>query len=387
MNDSSDMDSLHTMMGSTDSMISYRTNMINNQFMSDIVLIVGTGDAKQRVFCHKLFLISASKYFATMFSSSFKETSMNEITLEDTDSTCFSEILRFVYSTRMNITLENVQEICKLSERYLFPDVLVHASEFLLKSVTEKNVLRILQLNRRCKFENVDARCLDIITRNPILYFKEESITSLDPDSLELIFKARRINCSDYQLLEVLEKWKKDGDVDLIQSKAKAETNLKAIIENTPRSVRCNTLHVFGSLSNDDNELDYHKSCMDFRINSKNPIFLLGLGMYFKSKLKKFSVCAKISTCDYFHSFSRFGNIQHVVTASGEFSTENSDTANILDVFLPCTKLLPQQCYRITSSQDAVSLDAASCMHDEIKVEFDQDRSFLAYFLYMDCND
>ncbi|XP_058443595.1 kelch-like protein 25 [Malaya genurostris] len=372
MNDSSDIGSLHTMMGSTDSMTECRMNMVNNQFMSDIVLIVGTGNQKQRIFCHKLFLVTASKYFATMLSSGFKKTTMTEITLEDTDSTCFLEILRFVYSNRMNITSDNVQEICNLSERYLFPDVLVHASEFLLKSVTEKNVLQILQLNRRCKFENVDARCLDIITRNPMLYFKEKSITSLDADSLELIFKARRINCSDYQLLEVLEKWKKVGNADLIQSKAKAETNLKAIIENTPRSLKCNTLDVFGSLTN---ELD---DSMDFRINSKNPIFLLGMGIYFEPECKNLSVSAQIREI-----YAR----RPVETAHGELSIENTDTVNILDAFLPCTKLLPQQDYRIILSQDAVCVKMTSCVHDNIEVKFKQSHSFLAYFLYMDCND
>ncbi|XP_058447491.1 kelch-like protein 40 [Malaya genurostris] len=379
MNDSSDMDSLHKIMGSSDSMTECRMNMVNNQFMSDIVLIVGIGKQKQRIFCHKIFLITASKYFATMFSSGFKETSMKEITLEDADSTCFLEILRFVYSTRMDITLENVQEICNLSERFLLPDVLVHASEFLLKTVTEQNVLQILQLNRLCKFENVDARCLDIITRNPMLYFEEDSITSLDIDSLELIFKARRINCSDSQLLVVLEKWKKFGNADQIQSKAKAETKLKAIIENTPRSLRCNTLHCFGSIADDGHE-NYMKS-MGFSIKSKNPIFLLGLGIYLESKHSKISVSARI---DIFKLF----NFEHdeLVTASGELSTENSNTANILDVFLPCTKLLPQNYYKIGLSEEAVCMKQASCRHDKIKVEFSQGRSFLAYFLYMDCN-
>ncbi|XP_058836298.1 BTB/POZ domain-containing protein 2-like [Topomyia yanbarensis] len=221
-----------------------RDHLINNQFMSDIVFIVG--EQKQRIYAHKLFLITASEFFTTMFTGGFKEASASEITLDDTDPTIFLEILRFIYSRTMNLTPENIHKICVLCEKYMLADGLEYASEFVVKSVTKQNVLKVLQQNRRFKFGNVDARCVDFIAENPMFYFQHEDINLLDRDSLEVIIKTKRINCSNVEILKILEEWQKSDEGDVAELKSKQVAELKTILENTPRSLGCNTLIVFG---------------------------------------------------------------------------------------------------------------------------------------------
>ncbi|XP_058836390.1 BTB/POZ domain-containing protein 19-like [Topomyia yanbarensis] len=356
-----------------------REHMVNNKFMSDVVFIVG--EEKQRIYGHKMFLITASKYFFTMFTGGFKESGASEVTLEDTDPIIFLEILRFVYAHRVTITLENVHDICVVCEKYMFVDILEHASKFLVKSITEETVLKILKLNRRFYFENVDERCLDVITENAMFYFKHEDISLLDRDSLELIVRAKRINCSNAEILNMLNDWQESDEVDVAEMKAKQVAELKTVLDNTPRSLRCNTLRVFGNF-NREKICNSTARCIGsnityrFTVTSKNPIFLVGIGVYVELPQKK------LITANLVTYRAKVAD----VLGSCDFSAEDTATINIANIYFPITKLVPHQHYAIylEGLQNYFHLEKPMIHHESIVLTIDEEYCPIAYFLYLE---
>ncbi|KAL1397424.1 hypothetical protein pipiens_002529 [Culex pipiens pipiens] len=321
--------------------------MVNNEFMSDVVFVVG--QQKERIYAHKLFLITASEYFYAMFNGNFKESTAEAIVVEDVEPKIFLEILRFVYCGKVDLTFDNIHEIYIHSRKYMLMELLSMASNFLEKSIESENVLKIFTQNRFYGFQFVDEKCLRLIRNNPLLYFNHEDFGLIDYESLRLIFESKRINCTDDQLMGALDVWEKSHkDKDNIDK-------LKAVIKNYKRRYDCDKLRLFGPSScSEPNDFG-------FSITSDTIVHMFGIGVFIKSVAKVISIEVKIWENDVEIGCDLF-----------EYENENFLTVDVANLFFEEIVLRPHDRYKIslniTPTSEPFTIQNPKIHHDRIKM-------------------
>ncbi|XP_019533950.1 kelch-like protein 40b isoform X1 [Aedes albopictus] len=320
--------------------------LVNNEFMADVVFLVG--EKKERIHAHKLFLIASSEYFYAMFNGNFKESSESEIVLDDIEPKIFLEILRFVYCGKIDLTFQNIHEIYIHSRKYMLMELLAMASNFLEKSIEPENVLKIFTQNRFYGFQFVDEKCLRLIRTNPLFYFNHEDFSLIDRESLCLILSSKKINCTDDQLMGALDIWEKGHEEENVDE-------LKAIVKNSKRSYDCYKLRLFGPSSGSE------PNDFGFSIVSETNVNLYGIGVFLKSTAKVITIEMKI-----------FQNDLEIGCDLFEYENDNFVTVDVANLFFEEIILKPHHRYKIvlniTPAVEPFTIQNPKIHHDRIKM-------------------
>ncbi|XP_055532018.1 kelch-like protein 40b isoform X1 [Wyeomyia smithii] len=321
--------------------------LVNNEFMSDVVFLVGT-KRKQRIYAHKLFLIAASEYFFAMFNGNFRESGENEIVIEDVEPEIFLEIMKFIYCGKIELTFSNIHEIYIHSSKYMLMELLAMASSFLERSIDSDNVLKIFTQNRFYGFQFVDEECLQIICNNPLYYFNHEEFAIIDRESLSLIFRSKKINCTDDQLMGALDIWEKNHETENVDE-------LKAIIKNAKRSYDCYKLRLFGPSSGSE------PNDFGFSITSETIVLMFGIGVFIKSAARVISIDVKIWENDLEIKYDQF-----------EYENDDFVTVDVANLFFEQIVLIPHKIYKIslniTPALEPFTIQNPKIHHDRIKM-------------------
>uniref|UniRef100_A0A8C2FCN8 BTB domain-containing protein n=1 Tax=Cyprinus carpio TaxID=7962 RepID=A0A8C2FCN8_CYPCA len=73
--------------------------------------------------CHRLVLAASSPYFKAMFLSDLEESKKREIVLKDIEPGVMGMILRYIYTSDINLTEHNVQDIFMAANMYQIPSI------------------------------------------------------------------------------------------------------------------------------------------------------------------------------------------------------------------------------------------------------------------------
>ncbi|XP_032879865.1 kelch-like protein 41 [Amblyraja radiata] len=95
--------------------------------------------------CHRLILAACSPYFREYFFAEENE-KKREVVLEDVDDNVVSMILQYLYSSEIELTDENVQNILAVSSRFQIPSVFTLCVTYLQEKLTISNCLAIFRL-------------------------------------------------------------------------------------------------------------------------------------------------------------------------------------------------------------------------------------------------
>ncbi|CAG8556303.1 6270_t:CDS:2 [Rhizophagus irregularis] len=116
----------------------------------DVILIV-----QDTAFClHQNYLSMASKVFRDMFScaTSYMADELHElprINITDTSSLAFENFLSFIYPQKfVSITWDNIEEFCRIGDKYEFSSVLEAAEKFLESHFHENPLLSLILSDR-----------------------------------------------------------------------------------------------------------------------------------------------------------------------------------------------------------------------------------------------
>ena len=106
--------------------------------LTDVVLIAGG----QEVRAHKALLAACSPYFYAMFSG-FDETNRARIELKDVDANALEILIKFVYTSEVEVNEENVQTLLPAANLMQLSDVKEACCEFLQNQLHPTNCLGI----------------------------------------------------------------------------------------------------------------------------------------------------------------------------------------------------------------------------------------------------
>lgn len=178
--------------------------MFNNELLSDIRFVVGPN--KDRVPAHKYVLAISSPVFLAMFYGRLPETG-EEIVITDTDIDSFIELLRFLYTDKVFLTLDNALGVLYLAKKYILPVLAEKCTSFVKKNINSENVLTVLSHSQYLNETALEDQCWDVIDSCTSEVLETDSFKELDQDTLCSLVRRDSLGVKEVSLFRAVKLW------------------------------------------------------------------------------------------------------------------------------------------------------------------------------------
>ena len=175
----------------------------NDKFVDCVLKIKG-----KEFPCHRLVLAACSSYFRAFFQSEEDESKKREIVLDEVEPGVMGLILRYLYTSNINVTEQNVQDVFAVANMLQIPSIFTVCVSFLQKRLSLSNCLAIFRLGLM-----LDSPRLAIAARNYAcerfhLISRDEEFFQLSASELAAILSADSLNVEMEQtVFECVLKW------------------------------------------------------------------------------------------------------------------------------------------------------------------------------------
>jgi hypothetical protein len=130
---------------------------------ADIIIICNGVHYK----AHRAILAYSSSFFERLLLSEFKESSQPYVNLKFPDpQNVFPELLAFIYTGRVVITLDNVIPLLAVADHYLVEDLCSLCDTFLESNIQRDTALVIIKNALDFHFGDIIERCITVIAKN-----------------------------------------------------------------------------------------------------------------------------------------------------------------------------------------------------------------------------
>ncbi|XP_078521437.1 kelch-like protein 40 [Lissotriton helveticus] len=158
--------------------------------------------------CHRLVLAACSPYFRTMFLSDAEESKKREINLEDVEPEVMGKILHYIYTSEIDITEQNVQDIFSVANMFQIPSIFTVCVSFLQKRLCLSNCLAIFRLGLMLDCPRLAVAARDFLCDRFSLIARDEDFYQLSPDELIAVISSDSLNVEKEELVfETVMKW------------------------------------------------------------------------------------------------------------------------------------------------------------------------------------
>ncbi|XP_073344232.1 kelch-like protein 40b [Pagrus major] len=179
-------------------------DLLENDKLVDCVLKI-----KDKEFpCHRLVLCACSSYFRAIFLSDLDESKKKEIILEDVEPGVMGLILKYLYTSKINVTEQNVQDIFAVANMYQIPSIFTVCVSFLQKRLSLSNCLAIFRLGLMLDCPRLAVSARNYACERFQLISRDEDFLQLQPSELAAILTNDNLNVeSEEAVFESLMSW------------------------------------------------------------------------------------------------------------------------------------------------------------------------------------
>uniref|UniRef100_A0A8D0DTS3 Kelch like family member 40 n=1 Tax=Salvator merianae TaxID=96440 RepID=A0A8D0DTS3_SALMN len=175
----------------------------HNKFLDCVLKVKG-----KEFPCHRLVLAACSPYFRAMFLSDMEESKKREVNLEDVDPEVLGKILHYIYTSELEITEQNVQDIFSVANMFQIPSIFTVCVSFLQKRLCLSNCLAIFRLGLMLDCARLAVAARDFICDRFALITRDEEFFQLSADELIAIISSDSLNIEkEESVFEVVMKW------------------------------------------------------------------------------------------------------------------------------------------------------------------------------------
>ncbi|KAJ0022903.1 hypothetical protein NQD34_015037 [Periophthalmus magnuspinnatus] len=158
--------------------------------------------------CHRLVLCACSSYFRTIFLSDLDESKKKEIVLEDVEPGVMGLILKYLYTSKINVTEQNVQDIFAVANMYQIPSIFTVCVSFLQKRLSLSNCLAIFRLGLMLDCPRLAVSARNYASERFQLISRDEEFFQLLPSELAAILASDNLNVETEEVVfEALMNW------------------------------------------------------------------------------------------------------------------------------------------------------------------------------------
>ncbi|KAM9332264.1 kelch-like protein 40b [Pholidichthys leucotaenia] len=179
-------------------------DLLENDKLVDCVLKI-----KDKEFpCHRLVLCACSSYFRSIFLSDQEESKKKEVVLEDVEPGVMGLILKYLYTSKINVTEQNVQDIFAVANMYQIPSIFTVCVSFLQKRLTLSNCLAIFRLGLMLDCPRLAVSARNYACERFQLISRDDEFLQLHPSELAAILSNDNLNVeTEEAVFEALMKW------------------------------------------------------------------------------------------------------------------------------------------------------------------------------------
>ena len=193
------------------STVAERTAFIfNNELLSDVNFVVpvasGETEIKKVIRAHKFVLAISSPVFYAMFYGQMAETK-NSIELSDCEYESLLEMLRFLYTDKVNLNGSNVMQVLYLAEKYMVPSLAEKCTKYLQDNLQASNVLCILPHARKYEDKDLEDRCWKVIEIETEEALTSDEFVTLERSIVETVVKRETLNVKEVELFKAVDRW------------------------------------------------------------------------------------------------------------------------------------------------------------------------------------
>lgn len=158
--------------------------------------------------CHRLVLCACSSYFRAIFLSDLDESKKREIVLEDVEPGVMGLILKYLYTSKINVTEQNVQDIFAVANMYQIPSIFTVCVSFLQKRLSLSNCLAIFRLGLMLDCPRLAVSARNYACERFQLISRDEEFFQLLPSEVAAILASDNLNVETEEVVfDALMNW------------------------------------------------------------------------------------------------------------------------------------------------------------------------------------
>lgn len=160
---------------------------VNDQDYADVVFLV----ERQPIYAHRIILAQRCEFFRTMFASGMRESIQNEIPVPDVRREVFLLLLRYLYSERIKIKLDDLLDLFNLAHMYRLEPLQDLCCREMEENLTVGKAAEMLQRLTDCQCERLKDICMNYTIEHFSEVSESEGFKCIDRDLLVEIVKGR----------------------------------------------------------------------------------------------------------------------------------------------------------------------------------------------------
>ncbi|KAI8493405.1 regulation of lateral pseudopodium assembly [Branchiostoma belcheri] len=134
--------------------------LLDDGILTDVTLRVQTW----RFACHRVVLAASSPYFRAMFAHDLEESRQKVITLQDIDPMALGTIILYMYTSKLYITEDNVQDLLVTANILGISRVYGACVQFMLSHITVNNCCGVFQFGSWLNIEDLIKKAKECIS-------------------------------------------------------------------------------------------------------------------------------------------------------------------------------------------------------------------------------
>ena len=161
--------------------------MFEEKCFYDVVLIVEDNKIK----AHKCVLATASPIFTKMFKENANQGINRAITMSDLSFKVATELLRFIYTKKVENLDDVAHDLLKAAHKYEIPELGNICEKSLCKNINLTNALKFLRTVKAITGSTLKECVLDFIAKNRESFSENKefkAVVKSDPELMELLF-------------------------------------------------------------------------------------------------------------------------------------------------------------------------------------------------------
>lgn len=171
--------------------------------------------------CHRLVLAASSPFFKAMFLSDLEESKKREIVLRDVEPGIMGMILHYLYTSDIDLTEQNVQDIFMVANMYQIPSIFSVCVTYLQEKMVLGNCFAIFRLGILLDCPRLILAAREFICERYQVVVRDQDFLQLAPSELASIITSDSLNVEREEVVfESLMDWVRHDETNRMKDLA-----------------------------------------------------------------------------------------------------------------------------------------------------------------------